>query len=86
MFIFTVTVDDKKSWSNHHTSCLYHTLSVSMTRKVGVITILHVYIICYQSRDVIYPVLKGSGFVRRQAEPPFKITLPFKTGYITSRD
>ena len=38
----------------------------------------------YLARDVIYPVLKGSGFVKRSnllTNP-----LPFKTGYITSRD
>ena len=40
-------------------------------------------IIRHQSRDAIYPVLKGSGFVQ-----PNLLTkpLPFKTGYITSRD
>jgi hypothetical protein len=38
----------------------------------------------YSSRDVIYPVLEGSGFAKGSnllAKP-----LPFKTGYITSRD
>jgi hypothetical protein len=42
----------------------------------------------YQSRDPIYPVLKGSGFVERWVRQPNRLAkpLPFKTGYITSQD
>jgi hypothetical protein len=50
-------------------------------------------IIRYQSRDGIYTVLKGSGFVKwwgvsRFEGQPHRLAkpLPFETGYITSRD
>jgi hypothetical protein len=41
---------------------------------------------CYQSRDVIYPVLKGSVILNGGSAWRLTKPLPFKTGYITSLD
>ena len=52
---------------------------------IYVFPIIRTYLLMLEHSDknVIYPVVKGGGFIKRFGLPK---QLPFKTGYITSQD